>query len=214
MKNLEKQVERWHKTIEDLNSQRTKSARIVDDLRTKKRPLTLSAHTGDDKAREELDRLNKELLTAIQGLEDIEEALRQAEEKLAESERDIAEAHEAERLRVLSELAEQRVNVAAEIDKQLHALADHLAQFHGVGIEIRRHLLSTEDVASRKLDAGGRLDLVFGRIIGEFVPSVRMGRNSIDPRKDENLADLERDALSRLLIKPEAAEKLAKRRAA
>ncbi len=94
------------------------------------------------------------------------------------------------------------------------ALADGLASYHNLGVEMQRHLRSSDDTIFRKLDGSHRLDIAFGRALGEFVDCARMARNPVDPRKDQGLPDMERDALCRLLITPEAAGKLAKIKAA
>ena len=119
-------------------------------------------------------------------------------------------AREAERLRTLSELAERRVDAAANIDKGLLELADTLADFQHLGTEVRRHLQPRDAAISQRIDGGGRLNLVVGRALGEVVPCTRMGRNPVDPRKDKSLAEMEQEILGRLLINPEAADKLAK----
>ncbi len=214
MNKLDKEVAHWRETIANLTGQREKAAKRVDGLREKKRPLALGAHTGDETARGKLEALNAELLAAMQDLEDVDEAVRQAEAKLADSETAVAVAREAQRLRKLSALADQRVDVAAKIEGQLQELADALAHYHNLGIEMQRHVPSSDETISRKLDGSARLDIVFGRILGEFVPVARMGRNPIDPRKDTSLPDMERDALCRFLINPGAAEKMAKMKAA
>lgn len=143
-------------------------------------------------------------------VEDVDEAIGQAEGKLAEGERAIVEAREVERLSTLSALADQRVNVAARIEGQLQELAGALADYNNLGIEMQRLVPSSDEGISRRLDGSGRLNIAFGRILGEFLPVARMARNPLDPRKDTSLPEMERGALSRFLINPEAAGKLAK----
>lgn len=93
-------------------------------------------------------------------------------------------------------------------------MAGALADYNNLGIEMQRLVPSNDDTISRKLDGSHRLDIAFGRALGEFVDCARMARNPLDPRKDQGLPDMERDALCRLLINSDAAEKLAKVKAA
>ena len=205
----DKQITRWSKTITDLTASREQKARQIDELKAKKRPLTLSAHTGDAKARAKLDKLNTVLLAAMQDLEDLDEAVSQAQAKLADAERALAEKKEAERLRRLSALAQKRVDAAIKVDEQLQALATALTEYGDLGSEIRQHLTPSDEAVMRKLDGSHRLDIAVARILGDFVPVARVARNPLDPRKDESLTDMERGALSTLLINPEKADKLA-----
>lgn len=214
MPSSDKDIARWRETIADLNGKRESAAKRVDDLKDKKKPLTLGAHTGDTKAREKLDVLNAEILAATQGLEDVDEAIGQAEAKLADAERAIVEAREVERLSTLSALADRRVDVAAKIEGQLQELAGALADYNNLGTEMQRLVPSSDEGISRRLDGSGRLDIAFGRALGEFVVCARMARNPLDPRKDTSLPEMEQGALSRFLINPDAADKLAKAKAA
>ena len=136
-------------------------------------------------------------------------AVRQAEAKLADSETAVAVAREAQRLRKLSALADQRVDAATKIEEQLEAMVGTLTHYHKLGTEMQRHVPSSDEAISRKLDGSARLDIAFGRTLGEFVPVARLARNPVDPRKDQCLPDMERDALCRFLINPGVAEKMA-----
>lgn len=100
--------------------------------------------------------------------------------------------------------------MAARIEGQLQELAGALADYNNLGIEMQRLVPSSDEGISRRLDGSGRLNIAFGRILGEFLPVARMARNPLDPRKDTSLPEMERGALSRFLINPEAAGKLAK----
>jgi hypothetical protein len=212
MKKPVNDVARWRKTLDDLGSQKTEAQQRVDDLKEKKRPLTLKAHTGDKEARGKLDAINSDLMAASQDLEDLDEAVSQAEGNLAEAERVVNEALEAERLRALSDLAEQRVGVAEKIEEQLHELAATLSEYEDVGTEVSRFLGPEDDGIARKLDGSGRLGLTFGRVLGNLIEPEKISRNPVDPRRGQAFPDMERDALSRLLLSPTGAKR--KRRSA
>ena len=214
MKKLASEVTKWRKTVDDLGSQRETAAHRVDELKEMKRPLTLKAHTGDAGARKKLDAINADLMTAMQDLDDLDEAIRQANEKRAEAERAVAEAQEAERLQALSDLAEKRVGITERIEEQLHELAGTLTEYLDAGDEIQGYLGPEDDTIARRPNGDGRLGLVVGRVLRDLLPVEKVGRNPVDPRNDQAFPDMERDALSRLLLTPEGAKRMARMKVA
>ncbi len=207
MKDPKKEVAHWRKTIADLNRQREDRQSRIEALNRSKSPVTLRAHTGDDKAREKLDAVNTELLSERQALEDVEEAIRQAESKLATAQEAVAAEREAERLRTLAGLAEMRVGQAGEVDKCARALAVALGEYHATGVAITRQLGQGDQDFTTKVISPGRAAAAIAEELGGLLPNVE--RNPNDPRANQALADLEEQTLARLLVTPEGADKIA-----
>lgn len=207
MKDPRKDVARWRNTIADLNRQREAKQSRIDALKRRKSPVTLRAHTGDDKAREKLDAVNTELHSERQALEDVEEAIRQAESKLATAQEAVAAEREAERLRTLAGLAERRVEQAGEVDTCARALAVALGEYHATGVAIMRQLGSGDQDFITKVISPGRAAAAVAEELGGLLPNVE--RNPNDPRANQALADLEEQALARLLVTPKGADKIA-----
>ena len=202
-----KEVERWQGVIADLNKKRETAEGRIEKLKGRKSPLTLKAHTGDEKARVKLDTLNVELLAERQGLEDLEEAVRQAEAELAKAQDALAAEEEAARLRLLSALATKRVKAAAVVDQQARALAQALASYTGLGDQIYRHVGSRDVSFGGKVRSAGRAEVAMGTHLAAVSGCV--SRNPNDPRDGQTLEAMETDQLASLLIDPDKAGEIA-----
>ena len=202
-----KEVARWRGTIADLNRKREAAGGRVDSLVKRKSSLALKAHTGDEKARKKLAARNVELLTERQGLEDLEEAVRQAGTEFAKAEEARAVEVEAERLRLLSALATDRVKAAKVVDQQARALAQALASYAGLGDQIYRHVGSRDVKFGGKVRSMGRADVALATHLAAVTGCV--SRNPNDPRDGQTLEAMEEDQLASLLIDPDKAEEIA-----
>ena len=90
----EKEIARWQKIIDELQEQLEASHARVAGLSESKRPLTLDAATGDQKARAKLAEINAEIRTVEQEAVDLAEAITQAEAKLADADAEKARIDE------------------------------------------------------------------------------------------------------------------------
>ena len=202
-----KEVARWRGTIADLNRKREAAEGRIEKLRERKKPLTLRAHTGDEPARKKLAARNAELLTERQGLEDLEEAVRQAGTEFVKAEEARAVEVEAERLRLLARLATERVKVAALVDQTARALAQALAGYDGIGDQIYRHVGSSDVKFGGKVRSTGRVDVALATHLAAVTGCV--SRNPHDPRDGQTLEVMEEEPLAILLIDPDKAYDIA-----
>ena len=207
MTDATKEVARWRNTIADLNKKRQTAEGRIEKLRERKRPLSLRAHTGDEKAREKLGALNAELLTERQGLEDLVEAVAQAEAELAKAQEALAVEQEADRLRLLSGLATERVKAAAVVDQQAQALAHALASYFGIGDKIYRHIGSGDVSFGAKVRSTGRADGAVAHHLASFLGCIT--RIPKDSRDGPTLEAMEEEQLAILLINPDKADEIA-----
>ena len=203
MTDATKEVARWRNTIGDLNKKREAAADRIEKLQKRKSPLTLKAHMGNEKASERLAALNVQLLSERQGLEDLEEAVRQAEAELAKAQDALTVEQEAERLRLLSRLATERVKAAAVVDEQVQALLHALGTYFGLGDQLYRHIGSRDVSFGAKVRSPARADGAVAHHLASFLPCVQ--RIPRDSRDLPSLESMEEDQLSRLLIDPDKA---------
>ncbi len=203
MDNASKEVERWQGVIADLTKQGETAEGRIEKLRERKRPLSLRAHTGDEKAREKLGALNAELLTERQGLEDLVEAVAQAEAEFAKAQEALAVDQEADRLRLLSGLATERVKAAAVVDQQAQALASYF----GIGDKIYRHIGSGDVSFGAKVRSTGRADGAVAHHLASFLGCIT--RIPKDSRDGPTLEAMEEEQLAILLINPDKADEIA-----
>ena len=64
----DKEIARWQKTVSGLRSQQDAAETRIVELSETKRPLTLAAHTGDEGAKSNLDKLNDEMKATLREL--------------------------------------------------------------------------------------------------------------------------------------------------
>ncbi len=202
-----KEVARWRDIIADLNLKREAAEGRVNSLVNRKSSLALKAHTGDEKARKKLAARNAELLTDRQGLEDLAEAVRQAEAELAGAQEALAVEQEAERLRVLSGLAMERVKASAVVDQRCQALAHALASYFSIGDQIYRHIGSGDVSFGAKVRSTGRADGAVAHHLDSFLGCIT--RIPKDSRDGPTLEAMEEAQLARLLINPDKADEIA-----
>ena len=202
-----KEVARWQGVIRDLNKKRETAEGRVDKLRERKKPLTLAACTGNAKSGEKLSALNAQLLTERQEAEDFAEAVAQAEAELVKAMDALAVEQEAERLRLLSQLATDRIKAAKVVDQQCQALAQALGAYNGIGDQIYRHVGSRDVKFGGKVRSMGRADVALATHLAAV--SACVSRNPNDPRDGQTLEAMEEDQLASLLINPDKAEEIA-----
>ncbi len=114
---------------------------------------------------------------------------------------------EAERLRTLAGLAERRVEQAGAVDNCARALAVALGEYHATGVAITRQLGPGDQDFMTKVISNGRAAAAVAEELGGLLPNIE--RNPNDPRANQALADLEEQALARLLVTPKGADKIA-----
>ena len=202
-----KEVSRWQGVIRDLNQKCETAGSRVNSLVNRKSSLALRAHTGDEKARKKLAARNVELLTERQGLDDLEEAVRQAEAELVRAQEVLAIEKEAECLRVLARLATERIKAAKVVDQQCQVLAKALGAYYGLGDQLYRHVGSRDVKFGAKIRSRGRADAALGTHLAAVTGCV--SRNPSDSRDGQLLEVMEEDQLASLLINVEKAHEIA-----
>ena len=201
------EISHWRETIVGLNKKRGTVEGRIERLKRRKSPLTLEACPGDEKARAKLGAINGQLLAERQGLEDLEEAVAQAEAELAKADEALAVEVDAERLRLLSQLATDRIKAAKVVDQQCQVLAKALGAYYGLGDQLYRHVGSRDVKFGAKIRSRGRADAALGTYLAAVTGCV--SRNPSDPRAGQTLEAMEEDQLASLLINVEKAHEIA-----
>ncbi len=204
---MQKGIDRWQSTLADFEQVRAGAEAKLEQLVTSKKPLTLRAHTGDEKAAENLATINLDIVIAQQALDDIGEAIVQAGEKLTTAKKDFAAEQEAKRLRSLSARCDARVAAAEGVEEATEALSKALSVYQVAGADALRYIDPHDDVTARRLDGAGRLRNYMGSTLGRQIDGLPI--NPLDPRHGKGLADLERDHLSMLMLTDYGADKIA-----
>lgn len=207
--NPEKEIARWHNTIKDLHEQLEVGRARVAELGETKKPLTLAGLTGDSKAKSKLAEINAEIRGVEQETADLAEAIKQAEAKLSDAEAQKARLDEMERLKKVREIAENRIELATVIEERAQELANLCEELRQSGLAMgRAGAWPVGDERWRCADAGGRIRLCLQKSVG---PWFNDPANPLDPRIGQDLADMERDALSGFLLSDRGIEKFAER---
>ena len=204
---MNKEIDSWQSTLADLHKRRNEAEAKLEKFVASKKPLTLGAHTGDEKAAEKLAAINAEIVIAQQANDDIGEAIVQAEEKLATAERKLAAEQKAKRLRSLSARCDDRVTAASAVEQAVEALSKALSVYEAAGTNALRYIDPHDDATARRIDGGGRLRNYLGGILGRQIDGLPV--NHRDPRRGKGLADLEREYLSPLMLTDIGADKMA-----
>jgi len=69
--NPEKEIARWSETVDELEKRVEVAHARTAELSNAKKPLTLAAHTGDQKAKTKLAEINAEIIAAEQEAADL-----------------------------------------------------------------------------------------------------------------------------------------------
>jgi hypothetical protein len=182
----------WKATIADLEAKLATEGQRECKLLVKKKALALKAHVEGGQASKMLASYNKEVLESRAAIEDLEVAIAEAEVHLAEARRAGERAQEAERMRVLGELSEARIESAGKIDgamRELGALLDHHDRLAREMLLMRPH----DDGHRRRVLAEPRVLTAMQSAIGLHLG---MAERSVDPRSGKTLRELEEAALS------------------
>lgn len=205
--NPEKEIARWRDTISDLQKQLEAEQAWVAELGAAKKPLTLAGHTGDTKAKAKLADINLEIRAVEQEFADLAEAITQAQAKLATAQADKARREEMERLKQVREVAENRIELAAALEAKAQELASLCEELRQSGLAMgRARAWPVGDGRWKRADGGGRIRLCLQKNIGLWFDDPA---NPLDPRIDQALADMERDALSEFLLSDRGIQKAA-----
>jgi DNA repair exonuclease SbcCD ATPase subunit len=205
--NPEKEIARWRNTINDLQKQlETDNARVAE-LGKAKKPLTLDAATGDRKAKAKLAEINAEIFAVQQDAADLKQAVEQAQIKLADAEAAKTRQDEAERLKKVREIAEERIELSAAIEASAEELANLCERFRRMGFEMgRAGAWPVGDNRWKQADGRGRLLLTLQKHIGA---NFDQPANPVDPRLNKALPEMERESLSPFLLSDRGIKELA-----
>jgi len=206
MNRFEKCIARWRDTINDLKKQQETAKIRMVELGEAKKPLTLAGHTGDLKAKSKLAQINAEIRVVEQESADLAEAITQAEAKLSDAEAEKARRDEIKRLQRVRGLAEQKIEMAEEVETKARELAELCEKFERSGFEMgRAGGWPVGDGRLTRADGRGRLLLCLRKHIG---PIFGDPPNPNDPRFGQELADIERDALGEFLLSDRGIKKV------
>jgi len=201
---VEKEISRWQKTIQDLKGQADGASARVDRLTTAKKPITLTAMTGDAKAKAKLAEINAEIRGVEQEAADIAEAIAQAESKLSEAETQKAKHDEAVRLKAVRDIAEKQVALGEKVEAAAKELAGVCEEFRRAGFEMGQ--VGGWPVGDRRwerADGSGRLLLCLQTHLSKFMDTTLDRRH---PNFGQPLSEVERQALSQFLLTDKGVE--------
>lgn len=195
----EEDVAKWRLEADRLEGEHRKARDKAMQLARAKKPLTLSAHTGDDDTKAKLGEMNREILAANLEADDLGEAVRQARIKLAEAENIVRVAEREAGLRKASKIADERVKVAGQIEQHAEALGQALEKWRQLGREIME-ATGWDDTLQQRVYATLRLEAAVGWHAGWLFDEEYGRRRREQIIGEGSLADAEASALATIML--------------